>query len=455
MTREEILQLIFAPGLSTAEKVSAISGRGVGLDVVRENIEKIGGSIKVTSTPGVGTLFYLQIPLTLSIISGLTVEVGGQRFALPQSYVEEIVRLGGDTLSYVKMGDTSLVTFRGERLPCLSLADVLDIKHAAPEDQRTMVMLRLASGDLFALAVDQIHNSTDLVVKPLPREVMATELYGGSTLLDNGVPILLLDIPQIAMNAGLVSDTRTSILSRERNVEEDQEDEGVRAIMFTDCMGKRRAVRMELIQRIETIPASAVDRDGKRTMVVVGDEILPLVGSEGLKEDSETVRLLRLSDGNADLAYAVKEVQDAIVLDNELVEAKDEKFVEGKILVDGEPVTLIDGHALFAKFGKAPRRKHRQTCKLPDGEWAQSILAPLLESAGYSINPAEEDAADIIITLDDVEELETKPGSNNTIRLRSLPDSDVSEDEKVGSIYRYDRSALLAALRKATQGEAA
>src|SRR3546814_2356281 len=96
MSREEILQLIFAPGLSTAETVSAISGRGVGLDVVRENIERIGGSVRVTSTPGAGTIFYLRIPLTLSIITGLTVEVGGLRFALPQSYVEEIVRLGGD-----------------------------------------------------------------------------------------------------------------------------------------------------------------------------------------------------------------------------------------------------------------------------------------------------------------------------------------------------------------------
>src|SRR3546814_515885 len=130
MSREEILQLIFAPGLSTAETVSAISGRGVGLDAVRENIERIGGSVRVTSTPGAGTIFYLRIPLTLSIITGLTVEVAGQRFALPQSYVEEIVRLGGDTLSYAKIGDTSLVTFRGERLPCLSLGDVLEIGRA-------------------------------------------------------------------------------------------------------------------------------------------------------------------------------------------------------------------------------------------------------------------------------------------------------------------------------------
>src|SRR3546814_11893741 len=128
MSREEILQLIFAPGLSTAETVSAISGRGVGLDVVRENIERIGGSVRVTSTPGAGTIFYLRIPLTLSIITGRTVEVGGLRFALPQSYVEAIVRLGGDTLTYAKVSDTSLIKFSGERLPCLLLACVLELE---------------------------------------------------------------------------------------------------------------------------------------------------------------------------------------------------------------------------------------------------------------------------------------------------------------------------------------
>jgi two-component system chemotaxis sensor kinase CheA len=347
------------------------------------------------------------------------------------------------------------VTFRGERLPCLSLAEVLGIDHAVEQDRRTMVMLRLASGDLFALAVDQIHNSTDLVVKPLPREVMATGLYGGSTLLDNGLPILLLDIPQIAMNAGLVSDTRTSLVKRDRVLVEDNGNEGIRAILFTDLRGKKRAIRMELIQRIETIRAEAVDRDGKMEMAVVGDEILPLVGADGVKNGDGTLRLLRLSDGSAEIAYAVREVQDAITLDNELVEVKDDPLVEAKILIGGEPITLIDGHALFAQFGQAPRRRQQLSCHLPGGEWAQSILAPLLENAGYDIKTGDTDDVDIFITLDDVEGLEAKPGLPNVVRLRSLPDQHVSDEEKANSIYRYDRQALLAALRMVKRGEAA
>jgi len=257
------------------------------------------------------------------------------------------------------------------------------------------------------------------------------------------------------MNAGLVSDTRTSFVKRERANVEDLEQEGVRAIMFTDCMGKKRAVRMELIQRIETISADAIDRDGNTDMAVVSEEILPLVGAENVKIDGGKLRLLRLSDGNADLVYAVSEVQDSIILNNELVEVADDPLVEAKILVDGEPVALIDGHTLFAQFGKTPRRKQQLTCHLPNGEWAQSILAPLLENAGYVVKSGDETDADILITLDDVEELEGESGGANTIRLRSLPDQDVGEDEKTGSIYRYDRQALLTALRQIARGEAA
>jgi len=455
MSREEILQLIFAPGLSTAETVSSISGRGVGLDVVHENIERIGGSVRVTSTPGAGTIFYLRIPLTLSIITGLTVEVGGLRFALPQSYVEEIVRLGGDTLSYAKVGDTSLVTFRGERLPCLSLASVLDLEHTVPDRDRTMVMLRLASGDLFALAVDQVHNSSDLVVKPLPREVMDTGLYGGSTLLDSGVPILLLDIPQMAINARLASDARASILSRTRGVESEAGQEGLRVILFVDHQGRKRALPMDIVQRIETISATAIEREGEAAMVVVGDEILPLIGAEGIAPNDPKVRLLRLSDGNGELLYAVSDVEDAAILDGEMVPTDIDPLIEAITLVGGESVALIDGHALFAKYGAPPKRSRTLTCRLPQGEWARSILAPLLRSAGYAIAADERDNADILILLDDEDVAEAAEATDRLVKLRSQPDDDVSEAERAGSIYRYDRPALLSALRQISRGEAA
>ncbi|MFN9633577.1 MAG: chemotaxis protein CheA, partial [Erythrobacteraceae bacterium] len=212
MSRDKLLNLIFEPGFSTAETVSNVSGRGVGLDVVRQNLEKVGGSIRVTSQPGHGTQFTLQIPLTLSIIAGLTVEVGPQRFAIPQSYIEEIVQASAEALDFTRMGEATLVTFRGNRIPCLLLADVLGLTSGDGRHELTLVLLRLVSGDLFALVVDRIHSHGDLVVKPLAPTVMKSGLYAGSTLLDDGQPVLLLDVTNIAARHDLVSDGRARVL---------------------------------------------------------------------------------------------------------------------------------------------------------------------------------------------------------------------------------------------------
>lgn len=447
MSRDDILQLVFAPGLSTAEQVSAVSGRGVGLDVVRDNLDKIGGSIHVTSTAGVGSLFFLTVPLTLSIISGLSIEAGGQRFAIPQSYVEEIVHMGGEAVDHQRIGDSELVTFRGQRIACLSLGQVLGLEHAVAGNDRSLVMLRLANGDIFALAVDHIHNIADMVIKPLPAAIMETGLYAGSTLMENGSPVLLLDIPLIAINAGLVSETRVPIAHLAENGPADAAENGLLAVLFTAYDGRRMAVRMELVHRIETVPTSAVEWTGNKVRAVVDGEILPLVGLERHDSVSEKMRLLRLSDGSNELLYAVREVRDATRLSGDLT-AVDDEMVEAMTLVDGEMVSLLDGHALFSRHGALPQPSQQLTCRIPHTDWAQKILAPLISSAGYVLVRPDEDEADIIISLD----REQATGEAKFIKLRSEPDSDVDDAERGSSIYRYDREGLLAALRRVSRG---
>jgi len=449
MSREEILQLVFAPGLSTADQVSSVSGRGVGLDVVRDNLEKIGGSIRVTSTSGTGSLFFLTIPLTLSIISGLSVEAGGQRFAIPQSYVEEIVHMGAEAVEYSVLGDIALVTFRRQRIRCLSLADVLGLEHAVQQADRSLVILRLANGDIFALTVDHIHNIADMVIKPLPAAIMDTGLYGGSTLLDNGTPVLLLDVPLIAVNAGLVTETRAPVsrLADEQVATEAQNR--IPAVLFTGHDRRRMAVRMELVQRIETIPNAATERSGDSARAVVDEEILPLIGLNGLDPTAEKLRLLRLSDGYSELLFAVQDVSDATHLDGELVPVDDD-LVEAITLVEGDMVSLLDGHALFSRHGALPKPSRKLTCRIPDSDWARKILAPLISSAGYALAKADGDEADIMIAMDS----EQPKADMMTIRLRSQPDSEVEKAERANSIYRYDRDAVLAALRNISRGAA-
>ncbi len=449
MSREKTLQLIFEPGFSTAESVSSVSGRGVGLDVVRDNLERVGGSIKVTSTEGVGTLFTLQIPLTLSIIAGLTVEVGDQRFAIPQSYVEEIIHSSAKALDFTRVGETALVTFRGARVPCLMLNDVLGLPAGdIALGDHTMVMLRLASGDLFALAVDQIHSHGDVVVKPLAPAIMKSGMYAGSTLLDDGQPVLLLDVTNVASQYGLVSDARNRVLKANHETETAKASDACRAMLFTDFDARRRAVRLELVQRIETAPATAIDLSGSAPRAVIDGVILPLVGLPNGQIPAEKIRILRLTDGNSDLLQAVRDVNDAVELTDKLKPVNDDPLIEAVTLVDGETVALLDGHELFARYGEVPESVKKPVCRLPDTDWARTILGPLVTSAGYDIAESEERQEDVSIWFDDEYEaalaLEVE-FDNPVIRLRDIPDA----PDDAGTVYRYDRDGLVEALRQA------
>ncbi len=460
MPREKLLNLIFEPGFSTAEMVSNVSGRGVGLDVVRQNLEKVGGSIAVRSHPGEATFFRLQIPLTLSIIAGLTVEVAGHRFAIPQSYVEEIVQASSAALDFTRVGETALITFRGIRVPCLMLGEVLGLAAAdlAPVEP-TLVMLRLASGDLFALAVEGIHNHGDLVVKPLAPAVMRSGHYAGSTLLDDGQPVLLLDVANIAAQHQLLAEARTRVFAGQSDSVAATSKAVARAMLFTDFSGRRAAVRLELVQRIETAPVTAIDRSAGRARVVIEGLILPLIGLPDSPLTAPRVRLLRLSDGACELLYAVREVEDAVELAEALTPVPEDPLAEAITLIGGVPVTLIDAHALFARHGEPPIVADRPRCTLPDGEWARAILAPLVAAAGYDIVPtAEADPQAIGIVFEDVYEVAEalgRPLPQRLIRLRDQPDAPAGS----ATIYRYDREGLIAALAKAsrtpTAGEAA
>ncbi|QUL36716.1 chemotaxis protein CheA [Erythrobacter sp. JK5] len=450
MSRERLLQLIFQPGFSTAESVSTVSGRGVGLDVVQQNLERVGGSIKVSSTSGVGTLFTLQIPLTLSIITGLTVEVGEQRFAIPQSYVEEIVHSTANALDLAQLGDAALVTFRGERIPCLMLSDVLGLpSRAFANGDHTMVLLRLASGDLFALAIDGIHHHGDLVVKPLAPAIMKTGIYAGSTLLDDGRPILLLDVTSIANRYGLVSDARTRVLADAGESEQDAPRETVRAMLFTGFDGRRSAVRLGLVQRIETVDAVAIETSAGSACAVIDGVILPLVGLPEGPVPADRVRLLRLGDGASELLLAVRDIEDAVALDHPLKPVRDDPLVEAVTLQEGRTVALLDAHELFARHGEAPQATARPLCRVPDDEWSRAILAPLVESAGYEVSSEPGDSADVtIVFADEPHTGEARDQSGAVIRLRSRADAPNPDQ----TIYRYDRDGLIAALRQAATG---
>ena len=203
LSPSEQLALICAAGLSTAKEVTAISGRGVGMDVVRSNVERIGGIVEVDSRLGEGTRMTLRVPLTLTIIPALTVSIAGQHFAIPRSAIEEIVRANGESVVLEHLGGAGVATIRGRRVPEVSLADILGLPTEVEEKDRSLIVLRPAGGDVYALSVDRIHDHEELVVKPAAPAVMNTGLYAGTTLADDGSPILLFDPAGLAQVGGV------------------------------------------------------------------------------------------------------------------------------------------------------------------------------------------------------------------------------------------------------------
>lgn len=448
MSERQKLMLMFEPGLSTAEAVSAVSGRGVGMDVVRSNIEKVGGSIDVSSKPGEGTSFHLQLPLTLSIIAALTVEVEGQLYAIPRSYIEEVAFADVQGIEFARVGERQLITFRGRRAPCVALADVLGLADPRAVDWsgKTLVLLRLASDEIFALGVDRVHDHEDVVVKPIAPAIMETRLYGGTTLLDDGRPIMLLDIPSIAAQRGLNSEVKNRIAGLDEDAARAVET-AVPVMLFLGLDGRKRAIRLETVRRIDTIQREAIDIEGARTQVVVAGEIFTLAGHEEGALPEGRCRLLRLSDGDREIAYIVREVIDASAMSGDLAPAPEDSAIEGVSLIDGELVPLIDAHRLFAR-SPAARIGPAPVCRLPEGsEWARTILEPLVRAAGYAVAGEGDEEADVAIVMAEAEP--PHPGrARATIRLSADPEAEN------GAIYRYDREALLGALRQATRRRA-
>ncbi|HYX45221.1 MAG TPA: chemotaxis protein CheA, partial [Sphingomicrobium sp.] len=347
LSPREQLALVFEAGLSTAKEVTSISGRGVGMDVVRSNIERIGGIVELDSKLGAGTRMTLRVPLTLTIIPALTVSIAGQHFAIPRSAIEEIVRANGESVTLEHLGGAGVATIRGRRVPEVSLAEILGLESDVDEIDRKLIVLRPAGGDVYALSVDRIHDHEELVVKPAAPAVMATGLYAGTTLADDGSPILLFDPAGLAQVGGI----KLEAPERSARIAEGPQATASRSLavlLFKTLDGCRRALPLAVVDRIEEVPVSAVKQAAGQLRVQVGDAILPLAGASGMELQGPKIRLFRLNDGAHEIGYAFAEVVDFAAIENEVIHAERPGEISGVTLLNGEPAELVDAHWLFA-----------------------------------------------------------------------------------------------------------
>ncbi|HEX2902840.1 MAG TPA: chemotaxis protein CheA [Jatrophihabitans sp.] len=293
MSSQELLQLVFIPGFSTAAAVTNVSGRGVGMDVVRTNVERIGGSIDVESVPGQGTCWRLRIPLTLAIVPALTVESCGQRFAIPQINLLELVSLDTDRASagIERVGGAQVLRLRGSLLPLVRLDDALGLadREAGGEGRNSVVAVLEGTGRRFGLVVDRVLDTEEIVVKPLSRALKDIGLYAGATILGDGAVSLILDVASLARQQlhGDVHDDAQSIAAAQHG------SSGTERQLLVVSVGEDRRVAMplEVVTRLEQFPVADLERVGRRDVVRYRGEILPVVRlSDHLSEASSNVQ---------------------------------------------------------------------------------------------------------------------------------------------------------------------
>ncbi len=278
MSERELVNLIFLPGFSTAERVTNFSGRGVGMDVVRTNIEKIGGTVDVESRLGQGTTVKMKIPLTLAIIPALTVTSGGDRYAIPQVSLLELVRLEGEQAKkgIEQIHGAPVYRLRGNLLPVVYLCQQLRVEGAADDGDLNIVVLQ-ADDRQFGLVVDDIHDTEEIVVKPLQKQLKGIGVFAGATIMGDGKVALILDVLGLAQQANVVAEVR------ERSMASKTSGSGIIAkdrqtvLVCTTLDGGRIGIPLSLVARLEEIPRATLERTGNNLVVQYRGEIMPLI----------------------------------------------------------------------------------------------------------------------------------------------------------------------------------
>jgi two-component system, chemotaxis family, sensor kinase CheA len=331
LTPDAALNLIFAPGLSTADHVTDISGRGVGMDVVRANVERLGGAISIENRPGRGLTITLRAPLTLSIMNALLVEAGNQLFALPRATIHEIVSVKSETVRVEAVGAGHVAVVRGRLLSVVPLALMLGLRDDPPS---YLVIVDPPGGNRFAMGVTRVRDHEELVVRPTAPHVASLGTYAGQSLPDNGVPILVIDAAGIAARAGIDDERRHSGAADLTHVRAKQKS----LLLFVGFDGERRAIRAANIIHIDDVDAADFVAHDSNIFVVIDGKLLPVI-LDGELPKSGRVALLRLDQDGTEVGYPVAVVDDLAPISG--ISPIADGVVEGFVMIDGRAVALL------------------------------------------------------------------------------------------------------------------
>lgn len=397
LSAAQAAKLIFHPGLTTAEAVTAVSGRGVGMDVVKANIEKIGGTIEVDSTPGQGARFMLRIPLTLAIIPALIVAAGGERFAVPQIAVRELVGAGSEGENRIeRVHDATVLRLRDRLLPVVSLAALLGLPESDAEER--FVVVAQAGSFSFGIVVDDVFDTEEIVVKPVAPVLGGVPVYSGNAILGDGRVIMILDVNGIAaLGVGDVErDQRRT--ETEDSVEDDGAADRDSMLVFRAGSPHPKAVPLSLVARLEEVDVATIEWSEDRPVVQYRGDVMSILtvdGSGRLKPKGRQPMLV-FNDGGRAVGLAVDEVVDIV---EDVIDIRLSGDVGGRLgtAIIGRKVTeILDvGHYLTLGLRQVirPAAAHDRAQRasilvVDDSAFFRNMLRPLLAAAGYDVTTA-------------------------------------------------------------------
>jgi two-component system chemotaxis sensor kinase CheA len=390
----EICNFIFLPGFSTAAQVTNISGRGVGLDVVRANIEQIGGTVDFKSVFGVGATFTIKIPLTLAIVSALIVEAGGERFAIPQLAVLELVRASaGGEHRIERIKDTPVLRLRNKLLPLIHLKETLRLG-ASQADDGFIVVTQVGS-QVFGAVVDGVFHTEEIVIKPMSSKLRHIPAFSGTTILGDGSVIMIIDPNGIAQALGRVTAVTQAERTEVDSGEEARAEDLTSLLVFRAGSPQPKAVPLSLVSRLEEIDCRRIEISDGRHLVQYRDQLMPLLRVDtqaGIKQEGAQPILVFSDDGRS-MGLVVDEIIDIVEERLDIEVASDRPGVLGYAVVKGNATEIIDvGHFLpqafedwFRRRDKPAAQAARSVLLVDDSAFFRDLLAPLIKAAGYQV----------------------------------------------------------------------
>jgi len=488
MNEHDVLRFIFRPGFSTAQQITSVSGRGVGMDVVKTNIERIGGTIELRSKEGRGTTFTIKIPLTLAIVSALIVQAGGERFAIPQIGVVELVRVGDEHEGSTRIEmikDAPVLRLRDRLLPLVSLSSLLRLRDAPVGDLKGYVVVMQVGANVFGIVVDRVFDTEEIVVKPVAPILRHITMFSGNTILGDGSVIMILDPNGVARGAGITAEGRAEDQQTVTATGGIRSDSSTSLLLFRAGDQTPKAVPLGLVARLEDIPVERIEMSGGTPVVQYRGQLMPMVPIAGHWEAPESGRqaVLVFTEGQRSMGLMVDEILDVVEEPLIIQPGSDRLGYLGSAVIAGRVTDVIDTVYWLSHAGgdwfRGDRKSSSSAQKprlllIDDSPFFRHLVVPALSAAGFDVTAVESPAEALRLRdagvefealISDIEmpEMDGLSFARNVrasgawMRLplvalssRAEPE-DVSRGREAGFtdyVAKYDRDALLSSLHE-------